>query len=428
MTISARDRIRDYSSSPARRCSSGVVALATLCLLAADTLSAAAGPKPRPAPDDYTIAAYYFPNYHVDARNEKRLGKGWTEWELIKKATPHFEGHQQPKVPLWGYTDEADPREMARKIDAAADHGVDVFIFDWYYYNDGPFLQRGLDEGFLGAKNNDRIKFALMWANHDWVDLFPARANGRRDLLYPGAVTPETWDRITDLVIEKYFKHPSYWTIDGKPYFSIYELNTFMKCFGGAEGARAALDRFREKAVAAGLPGVHVNGVVYGVQVLPSETAVRNPQQLVRFLGLDSVTSYVWVHHIRVGFPTQPYKTAQDHYNGNYRNNARSFGVPYYPNVTMGWDATPRTEQGVAPFVDRGYPYMGVFTGNTPEAFRVALEGGKILADESLPEGQRIITINSWNEWTEGSYLEPDTLNKLGYLEAIKAVFGSARR
>jgi hypothetical protein len=27
---------------------------------------------------------------------------------------------------------------MAQKIAAAADHGIDAFIFDWYYYDDGP--------------------------------------------------------------------------------------------------------------------------------------------------------------------------------------------------------------------------------------------------------------------------------------------------
>jgi hypothetical protein len=39
------------------------------------------------------------------------------------------------------------------------------------------------------------------------------------------------------------------------------------------------------------------------------------------------------------------------------------------------------------------------------------------------PENERIITINSWNEWGEGSYLEPDMINGMGYLDAIKAVF-----
>ncbi|MBL8995486.1 MAG: glycoside hydrolase family 99-like domain-containing protein, partial [Spirochaetia bacterium] len=34
---------------------------------------------------------------------------------------------------------------------------------------------------------------------------------------------------------------------------------------------------------------------------------------------------------------------------------------------------------------------------------------------------------NAWNEWTEGSYLEPDTKNKMGYLEAIRDVFHSEK-
>ena len=46
--------------------------------------------------------------------------------------------------------------------------------------------------------------------------------------------------------------------------------------------------------------------------------------------------------------------------------------------------------------------------------------------DRNTPEGHpRLITINSWNEWTEGSYLEPDEKSGFGYLEAIRKVFGS---
>lgn len=65
----------------------------------------------------FQTAAYYFPNWHVDPANERFHGKGWTEWQLMKYATPRFEGHQQPKVPLWGYEDEADPKVMEKKID-----------------------------------------------------------------------------------------------------------------------------------------------------------------------------------------------------------------------------------------------------------------------------------------------------------------------
>ena len=59
----------------------------------------------------------------------------------MKRAEPRFPGHAQPKVPLWGYEDEADPRVMARKIDAAANCGLNHFIFDWYWYDDGPYLE-----------------------------------------------------------------------------------------------------------------------------------------------------------------------------------------------------------------------------------------------------------------------------------------------
>ena len=68
---------------------------------------------------DIQIAVYYFPNYHADPRNEAVHGRGWTEWELVRSARPRFPGHRQPKVPLWGWEDEADPRVMARKIRAS---------------------------------------------------------------------------------------------------------------------------------------------------------------------------------------------------------------------------------------------------------------------------------------------------------------------
>lgn len=121
------------------------------------------------------LSAYYFPNYHADARNAQRYGSGWTEWELVKRAVPRFEGHNLPLVPKEGYLDEANPAVMQRKIATATSHGIGHFIFDWYYYNDGPFLQRALDEGFLGAPNSEEMAFSLMWANHDWMDIFPAK-------------------------------------------------------------------------------------------------------------------------------------------------------------------------------------------------------------------------------------------------------------
>jgi hypothetical protein len=96
--------------------------------------------------------------------------------------------------------------------------------------------------------------------------------------------------------------------------------------------------------------------------------------------------------------------------------------VPYHPNVSMGWDSSPRCRNAPDWARRRDYPFGAVIVNNTPAAFRAALERAKALAAAN-PPGQRIITLNAWNEWGEGSYLEPDTTTGLGYLEAIRAVF-----
>ena len=374
---------------------------------------------------DYNIGVYYFPNYHVDPRNEKVHGEGWTEWQLVKHATPRFPGHVQPKVPLWGHDDEADPKAMERRIAAAADHGIDHFIFDWYYYDDGPFLQRALDEGFLRAANNDRLGFALMWANHDWTNIHPMKLGQAGQLLYPGAVTRETFDKVVDYVIETYFIHPSYKKIDGCPYFSFYELMTLMHGLGGFEATLDALESFRAKTRAARFPGLHLNAVVWGVQILPNEQAITNPNELLSYLKFDSIASYVWIHNVPLpSFPTTPYDYVAEQA-ANYWERARAdFELPYFPNVTMGWDASPRTVQSDM-FVNAGYTFMATLEGNTPDRFAAALRQAKRFLDEGGSEYKHF-TINAWNEWTEGSYLEPDTVNGYGYLEAIRDVFSEA--
>lgn len=372
---------------------------------------------------DYTVAAYYFPNYHLDERNEKYFGKGWTEWELVKEAMPRFKGHQQPKVPLWGYTDEADPKQMAQKIKAAASHGIDAFIFDWYYYDDGLFLERGLEEGFMKAANNNLLKFGIMWANHDYNDIFPYTAGKERKLLYPGKITPQTWDKMTDYIIEKYFKNSSYWLIDGAPYFSIYDLSKFIEIFGTLEGAAKGLDDFRKKTKAAGFSDLNINAVVWGQTILPGEIITKDPVEIVEKLGFNSFTSYVWIHHVALNsFPANAYDSVKSSYFKYAEDAATKFKIPYYPNVSMGWDASPRTNQATQ-FDASDYPYMPVITGNTPLAFKRALAEAKKYMDTHLKKN-KIVTINSWNEWTEGSYLEPDTVHKMGYLNATKEVFG----
>jgi hypothetical protein len=376
--------------------------------------------------DDYTVACYYFPNYHVEPRNEAVHGPDWTEWELMKAARPRFKGHQQPKVPEWGYEDESDPEVMERKIDAAADNGIDAFIFDWYWYNDGPFLHRCLRNGFLKAPNVDRLKFGLMLANHDWRNIHPARLYDSSPVLYPGDVTLQTFLHFFDYVIEHYFKHPSYWKIDGAPYFSVFHTNKLLQSFGGVRGTRAAIDEFRSRTKKAGFRDLHFNLIAPQGIVLP-ETGERaeDPNSVYEQLGLDSLTSY----HLLApaggmpNFPTTEYDDVKRRYLEFLKTADKDYTIPYFPSGMMGWDSTPRCLQSDM-YINKGFPWNPVMVNNTPEAFRQSLQEIVDINDRrTRGKAPKIIGINAFNEWTEGSYLEPDTRYGMGYLNAIKKVF-----
>ena len=402
--------------------------LATLGSTVACSVLPAERANAAPAHDTYTLAAYYFGNYHADPRNEAAHGPGWTEWRLIQDAKPRFPGHVQPKVPLWGFQDESDPQVFERKIEAASRSGLSAFIFDWYWYDDGPFLEAALEKGYLGARNRDDLKFAIMWANHDWLDLHPAKLSSPPNLQFSGKVTPGTFQKLTDHVIRNYFSVPSYWSIDGCPYFSIYELYKFVLSMGGVRQAAEALKEFREKTKAAGFRDLHLNAVTWGVQLLPGETAVADLKDLLEQLGVDSTTSYVWIHHVKLdSFPVTQYDKLAHAYEEYRATVATTLEKPYFPNVSMGWDSSPRACQSDI-YVAKQYPFLPVVEGNTPEAFGRALASAKTFLDQSSHLPHKILTINSWNEWTEGSYLEPDTHTKYEYLDQIAKVFPKSRK
>ncbi|GAA4307589.1 glycoside hydrolase family 99-like domain-containing protein [Compostibacter hankyongensis] len=380
----------------------------------------------------YEVAAYYFPNYHRDSINEKWHGKGWTEWDVLKAAKPRFPGHEQPKVPSWGYFDEADPRWAAREIDLAADNGIDVFIYDWYWYaNTGQYLQQGLEQGFLKAPNRNRMKFALMWANHDWLNIQPATFDNNRIKLTDGKVSWGLWDTISTYIVEKYFKQPNYWKIDGKPYFSIYDIVNFVNGLGGLQQAKKGIDLLEEKARKAGFPGIDLNIEAWMIndgsaRQIKGPDAPRNAKEMVKALGCESASSYCYVHHFDIsgaGFPTVPYSKALEANKKYWRQFISDYpDILYTPNVSMGWDASPRCMQSDK-FELKTYPWTPVLTGNTPAAFQGALEDAKRFLDEYNPR-HKIIVLNAWNEWTEGSFLLPEKKYGDAYLKAIKAVFG----
>lgn len=367
----------------------------------------------------YDVAAYIWPAYTGDEpRTRMFWPEGMGEWQSVKNAVKKFPGHNWPRKPLWGYVNEADPYVMEMEINAAADHGVNVFIYDWYWYDRRPFLENCLNEGYLKARNNHRIKFYLMWANHNVNNLWDIRLSHIQDnIIWDAAVERQEFEKIANRLIEKYFKHPSYYKIDGKPVFMIYDVANLMRGLGGAEATRNALDWFRKQAIKAGLPGLHLQMTMWGernfnLSGVDGDAAVTT-REIVKILDFDSMTHYQFCHFVDID---RDYNEIMDDVIVEWKRIDTVYDIPYFPHISIGWDNNPRFKEF----------RPGIVKNNTPENVQKAFEKAKEYAD-CHPNQPPLITINSWNEWTETSYLEPDDLYGYGYLDAVRNIFGTSR-
>lgn len=388
-----------------------LLAVATGALLPAVNRSSAA----KTATQTYDVAAYYWPAYHDEPRWRQFFPGGEGEWETIRHAKPKFPGHNQPRVPLWGFENEADPSVMSKKLAAASAHGVNVMIFDWYWYDGQPFLENTLNEGFLAASNPGRVRFFLMWANHDAVTIWDIKRSDKSELIWPGSVDRKNLDTIAERVIHRYFKHPGYYTIKGRPVFSIYDLSNLIKGLGGLAATKEALDSFRAQVKAAGFPGLHLQAILWGRVPQGGDAGIAGKlatqSDVVKYLGIDSLTSYQWVHAVPADGDYVAWGEAAT---GHWDRWRTEFPVPYYPHVSIGWDSNPRFTSF----------HEHLITNPTPDSFAAYLYKAKQYVNRYCTP--KLITINSWNEWSEGSYLEPDMRWGFGYLEAVRKVMSGA--
>ena len=364
---------------------------------------------------NYDIAAYIWPAY---TGTEPRTHMFWPEkngeWQTVRAAKAKFDGHHWPRKPLWGYVDEADPYIMEMEINAAADHGVNVFIYDWYWYDRRPFLEQCLNNGYLKAKNNDRVKFYLMWANHDAINLWDYRLSDDNDtVIWSGKANRDEFVRLSDRLIKKYFKLPNYYCIDGKPVFQIYDIANFINGLGGLEQAGEALLDFRKRAADMGLNGLWLQLTLWGDTALNlsgvDSSAKPSIKEVADTLSFDGMTHYQYVHFANV---TQDYANVMPEVLKEWERVDKTYDIPYFPHISLGWDNNPRHKR-LRP---------EIMTNCTPEEIAKGFEAAKSFADRH-PKQAPLITVNSWNEWTETSYLQPDDLYGYGYLEMVKKVF-----
>ena len=126
----------------------------SLFLCAAHGFAAAGAPPEGPVPSadgsgdncarkPVEVMCVYYPHWHRYPKGDEWFGaEKWKEgeWEFVKTAKPRFPGHKQPMRPMPGYLNGKDPKDVETEIALAANAGIDVFLYDYYYY-DGEITQ-----------------------------------------------------------------------------------------------------------------------------------------------------------------------------------------------------------------------------------------------------------------------------------------------
>jgi len=333
------------------------------------------------------LGAYYFAGWagqcpFDDGKPEHAWAKGMPT-HFTKKLATEYAG----RMPLWGWRDDT-PELMERQIDLAADHGVAFFSFCWYWWdNEGPINVKAIENDskhlpmrlFMQAKNNNRMEFCLLVANHRGFEI----------------VGPEAWKQAADYWMTL-FKHPRYLRVEGKPLLVIFSPRG-----SNAEG----LAYLQEAARKAGFPGVAVAGCGSG-----------KPED-----GYSLRTHY----NVRpAGSRTSEKHRYQEVIEANVRAWHGTPQQPHVPMATQGWDRRP-WEAPNGEGLGKGSSVSWYFEGNTPEAFGSLLNRMAQWMDAHREQTtkDRLALVYAWNEMGEGAWLVPCRDDPDGaYLKVIRRV------
>ncbi len=368
------------------------------------------------------LIAFYLPQYHTIPENDEWWGKGFTDWVNVKKARPLFQGHYQPRVPLNGFYYDLSSKEALRwQIDIAKNYGILGFCH-YHYWFDGRQLLETPTNIMLQSKDLD-FPFCLAWANSTWSRRWDWDENAQNVLIKQTHV-PEK---------KKWLEHFNYlikaWTdpraikIDGKPIFLIYSPHTINQVGN-------LLDFLRSKAVEYGLSGLYIiamqqfkfinkNFLRYfdAIVLFQPSVAMFVPGEDDRLLSKISVERYLrslpkWLMKPLKRFRNKfSYKLNFHDYDALWKkllNYQSDTSLMTFPGAFIDWDNTARYGKRAR-----------IVRGANPEQFEFWFKQ-LVQKVASKPENERLIFINAWNEWAEGTYLEPDEKYQYQYLESVK--------
>jgi len=368
---------------------------------------AATGQQPAPSSSKVHIIAFYLPQFHPIPENNDWWGTGFTEWTNVTKAKPLFPNHRQPRLPAdLGFYDLRLPEIREAQAELAREHGLSAFCYYYYWFNGHRVLERPLDEVLSTGKPD--FPFLICWANEPWTRNWDGLS---QDILLPQTYPPG-WTKQFAHDIAPLLRDVRYFRLNGKPILLIYRIGHIPEPQRSIRELRVALSEESIRELHIGAAWVRFSGD----RELPA-----NPKNL----GLDSYFEFP-PHK----FPAQILRPTPSglfeefsgkvyDYNSTASAAVMKLGAPHegelHRGVMAGWDNTAR----------RG-PDAHIFHGATPTNFRRWLRA--TVAHERQQSGERIVFIVAWNEWAEGTYLEPDRDFGCGWLEAVASATQVERR
>jgi hypothetical protein len=329
-------------------------------------------PEPKPVRGPYEVGAYYFPGW-----------KTASQWEPLRRFPE--------RKPVLGWYQEGSPEVADWHIKWAVEHGITFFAYDWYWSKGARQLEHALHEGYFKARYRKLLKFCLLWANHN-----PPASSSHEDCI-----------AVTRYWIENYFRCSEHLLFDGRPVVIIFAPDRLTQDLG-SEGTRRAFQAMRAECQAAGLPGLYLIACVSDAG--GARRAVEE--------GYDSVTAYNWPGLGMTGEGMfGPFDALVEGYRLRWEQLADQGGLPLVPlPVCGGWDSRPwHGENDLVRF------------GRTPELFQQHLVHARrfLESSRSKPGTPKAILIEAWNEWGEGSYVEPHAEFVFGYLDALRGTLSS---
>lgn len=359
------------------------------------------------------ILAVYLPQFYENEDNNQWWGKGFTDWESVKKAEKLFWNHEEPKIPLNNdYYDLSQKKTMERQAGLARKYGVDGFCFYHYYFQNGKKELELPAENLLKWKDID-MPYCFNWASESWI---------RSWSKYEGNVWTEKYENNAEqdkdgngiLVLQDYgdevtwrehfayllpfFKDERYIKIDGKPVFIFYSPNDI-------KVLAPMVKLWRKLAQGEGFPDLYLIGAHVDVQnECLDASMIYEPRNAINKLnekGLVTIANGVRCFEYR------------DFWNEVKTASPICGGKTFFCGAT-GYDDTPRRGKSGECLINR-----------SPDIFK---EGLTTLLKKSKLYDNEFLFINAWNEWGEGMYLEPDERDQYTYLECIMSAVEEAKK